>query len=48
MSDEDIGAASMHAPAGGVQGGALTPDMIVVGTKENASPGAWLDLLQEV
>lgn len=22
--------------------------MIVVGTQENASPGAWLDLLQEV
>lgn len=37
-------------PPAGAQWGNTpgAPDMIVIGTQENASPGAWLDLLQEV
>lgn len=37
-------------PPAGAQWGNFpgAPNMIVVGTQENATPGAWLDLLQEV
>lgn len=34
--------------AGGGATGATVPDVIVVGTQENAAPGPWLDLLQGV